>query len=47
MIKIHNLNKTFEDRLLFNNFNLDIPDGSFVVINGESGSGKTTLINIR
>ncbi|MBP3235240.1 MAG: ATP-binding cassette domain-containing protein [Eubacterium sp.] len=46
MIKIHNLNKTFEDRLLFNNFNLDIPDGSFVVINGESGSGKTTLINM-
>ena len=46
MISIRNLRKSFEDKVLFDNFNLDIPDGSFVVISGESGSGKSTLLNM-
>ena len=32
--------------MLFDNFDLEIPDGSFVVITGESGSGKSTLLNM-
>ena len=46
MISIRNLQKSFDDKVLFDNFNLDIPDGSFVVISGESGSGKSTLLNM-
>ena len=46
MISIRNLRKSFEDKVLFDNFNLDIPDGSIVVISGESGSGKSTLLNM-
>ena len=46
MISIRNLCKSFDDKVLFDNFNLEIPDGSFVVISGESGSGKSTLLNM-
>lgn len=40
MIIIRGLNKAFGDKIIFSNFNLEIPDGSFVVISGDSGSGK-------
>lgn len=46
MIKITNLCKAYDDKILFSNYNLEIPDGSFVVISGESGCGKSTLLNI-
>ncbi len=46
MISIKNLRKSYDDKVLFDNFNLEIPDGSFVVITGESGSGKSTLLNM-
>ena len=46
MISIRNLRKSFDDKVLFDSFDLDIPDGSFVVISGESGSGKSTLLNM-
>lgn len=40
MIIIRGLNKAFGEKIIFSNFNLEIPDGSFVVISGDSGSGK-------
>ncbi len=46
MIIIRGLNKAFERKIIFSNFNLEIPDGSFVVISGDSGSGKSTLLNM-
>lgn len=46
MIKITNLCKSFGDKVLFDNFNIDIYDGSFVVISGDSGCGKSTLLNM-
>ena len=46
MIEIKNLNKMFDDKVIFNNFNLIIEDGEMIAISGASGSGKTTLLNI-
>lgn len=46
MIKIESLNKSFEERQLFQDFNLEIPDHSFAIISGNSGCGKTTLLNM-
>ena len=46
MIIIRGLNKAFGGKIIFSNFNLEIPDGSFVVISGDSGSGKSTLLNM-
>ena len=46
MIKIEHLMKSYGEKKLFNDFNLEVRKGEFVVISGSSGSGKTTLINI-
>lgn len=46
MIEGINIKKSFDDRVLFDNFNFKIADGEFVCFSGESGSGKTTLLNI-
>ena len=46
MIKTCGLNKAFGDKVIFSNFNLEIPDKSFVAISGDSGSGKSTLLNM-
>lgn len=46
MIKITNMNKSFDGKVIFKDFNLEIKDNEFSIISGKSGSGKTTLLNI-
>ena len=41
MITIENLCKAYNDKILFKNFHLEIPDSRFLVISGESGCGKS------
>jgi len=45
-IKIRNLSKSFGDKVIFNDFNLEFKDKGLYVICGESGVGKTTLLRI-
>lgn len=46
MIEIVNLSKMFDNKILFENFNLTIEDGEFICFSGKSGTGKTTLLNM-
>ena len=46
MIRIQNLKKAFDDKIIFDHFDLEIPDGQFAILSGRSGAGKTTLLNM-
>ena len=44
MIEIKNMNKSFGDKVIFNDFNLEIKDQEFVVLSGKSGSGDSDIM---
>lgn len=46
MIKLENVSKSYTDKMILENINLEVEQGDRVVILGKSGSGKTTLLNI-
>ncbi|HAZ3475010.1 TPA: ATP-binding cassette domain-containing protein [Escherichia coli] len=46
MIKLNIKSKTFDDRVLFDRFQLTIEKQDFIVLTGPSGAGKSTLLNI-
>ena len=46
MLKLQNITKTYQEKVVVNSINLEVNAGEIVVIVGESGSGKTTLLNI-
>lgn len=46
MIKLKDVSKAFEEKIIFDKFNLEINDGEFVFISGPSGCGKSTLLSM-
>lgn len=46
MIKIHQLTKTFGNRTVFSDLNLNFDAGKVYALIGNSGCGKTTLLNM-
>lgn len=45
-LTIRGLQKSFQDTLVYESFDLDLPLGSFTSIFGPNGCGKSTLINM-
>ncbi len=46
MIQLHEISKSFGDRLVLNNITAEIPSGKIFTIIGPSGQGKTTLLRL-
>lgn len=46
MIKLKEVSKAFEEKILFDKFNLDIKEGELVFVTGPSGCGKSTLLSM-
>lgn len=45
-LTLNNINKHFDDRNLFSDFNISFEEGCITCILGRSGCGKTTLMNM-
>lgn len=45
-MKIENLTFSYGDKLIFDNFSLEIPDDGITALSGQSGCGKTTLLRL-
>lgn len=46
MIELKNVNKSYKNERVLNNFNLKVDNDEFIAIMGKSGKGKTTILNI-
>ena len=46
IVQVNHLKKTFQDHIVFNDFNLVIEQGKMISIMGASGCGKSTLLYI-
>jgi NitT/TauT family transport system ATP-binding protein len=45
-VTVRGLTKRFDDRVIYEKFDLDLPRGKFVSIFGPNGCGKSTLMNM-
>jgi len=45
-MKLDNITKSYKNKKVYENFNLEFNEGEVLCILGASGSGKTTLLNI-
>ena len=46
MLELSHIYKTFNEKVLFSDFNITVNDGDFVGVIGSNGSGKTTMLNV-
>ena len=46
ILVIKNLNKSYGDNIIFNNFNMEVYGGEKIQLKGKNGSGKSTLIKM-
>lgn len=46
VIELKNISKAYEDKPVFENFNLKIKQNQTTILMGDSGRGKTTLLNM-
>lgn len=44
MLELKNISKSFGNKVILNNLNLEVKDGEILCIVGQSGGGKTTLL---
>ena len=46
MIELQNINKSFKNKTIFKDLNLNVNKNEMIAIMGDSGSGKSTLLNM-
>lgn len=46
IIKMKHINKTYDDKVIIKDLNLDINKGEFITVIGSSGCGKTTVLKM-
>ena len=46
MLKLQNISKSYNDKVVLNDINLEINAGETIALLGKSGSGKSTLLSL-